>query len=65
MKNLYAFTETKFKNYPAYISINKKEDGKYIIFLRSTDAAIASDITLSLDEMLHMVSTLNQKVSMM
>lgn len=35
--NLYAYTETKYKDYPGFISINKEEEGDIAIIVRSPE----------------------------
>ena len=35
--NLFAYTETKYKNYPGFISINKEEEGDISIVVRSPE----------------------------
>jgi hypothetical protein len=37
MKNIFAYTATDYKIYPAYISLNKKDDDTLWIIVRSKD----------------------------
>jgi hypothetical protein len=35
--NLFAYTETRYKDYPGFISINKEEEGDVSISVRSPE----------------------------
>lgn len=53
MKNIFAYTHPTAQ-YPAYVSINRKDDGKYYIAVRSQGEQMASEMEIPLDELIKM-----------
>lgn len=53
--NIFAYTETEYQNYPAYISVNKR-DGKYFISVRSRESAGYAEMEIPFIELLKLGS---------
>jgi hypothetical protein len=50
-QNLFAYTETPYLTYPAYISLNKR-NGKYYLSVRSSDTSETSVVEIPFLELL-------------
>ena len=51
MKNIFAYTETIYNTYPAYISLNIDIDGKIKLSVRSAETMEVSSITLTAEQL--------------
>ena len=64
MKNIFAFTETAYKTYPAFISINKRliYDGQLEVTVRSPEnnGTSMGTIVLTDDQIVHLIISLRQ-----
>lgn len=61
-KNIFAYTELKYKSYPCFVSLNIR-DGKYILSVRSTDGSNVSEAELPFIELLKLAGNINGLLS--
>jgi len=51
---IHAFTETRYKDYPGYISINKEPNGKITITVRAPESQTPQTITVTPEQLEHL-----------